>query len=102
MIDVELRYGAAIELLDRVLQDPDLSRKERVETYRLLGIAYAAKGKPDSAEAAFTALLELEPDFVLDPLLSPKIISIFEQAQAKSAKKAKLEEVTAQPRERRL
>jgi tetratricopeptide (TPR) repeat protein len=102
MIDVELRYSVAIELLDRVLQDPDLSRKERVEAYRLLGIAYAAKGKPDSAEAAFAALLELEPDFVLDPLLSPKILAIFEQAQARSAKRPKLEEVSAVPRERRL
>ena len=102
MIDVELRYGAAIELLDRVLQDPDLSRKERVEAYRLLGIAYAAKGKPDSAEAAFAALLELEPDFVLDPLLSPKIRTIFEQARAKTAKEPRLEEVTALPRDRRL
>src|SRR5687768_16513240 len=98
MIDSELRYSAAIELLDRVLQDPDLSRKERVEAYRLLGIAYAAKGKPDSAEAAFAALLELEPEFVLDPLLSPKIRTIFEQAQAQTTKKPKLEEVTALPR----
>jgi tetratricopeptide (TPR) repeat protein len=102
MIDVELRYSAAIELLDRVLQDPDVSRKERVETYRLLGIAYAAKGKPDSAEAAFGALLELEPDFVLDPLLSPKIRSLFERAQGKTAKRSVLADVTAVPRDRRL
>jgi tetratricopeptide (TPR) repeat protein len=102
MIEVELRYASAIELCEQVLKDPDLSRKERVEAYRLLGIAYAAKGKPDSAEAAFHALLELEPELELDPLLSPKILSIFEEAQAKIAARPRLEEVAAIPHDRRV
>jgi tetratricopeptide (TPR) repeat protein len=102
MIEVELRYTSAIEICDRVLEEPDLARKERVEAYRLLGIAYASKGKPDSAEAAFAALLELEPELELDPRLSPKILSIFERAQAKIAPRTAIEGVAALPENGRL
>lgn len=97
LVDAELRYGAAIEVLDRLLQDPDLSRKERIEAYRLLGVAYAAKGAGDSAEAAFGALLELEPGYVLDPRLSPKIRSAFDRAKSKVARPVRLLEVRALP-----
>lgn len=102
LVDVELRYGVAIEVLDRLLQDPDLARKERIEAYRLLGVAYAAKGASDSAEAAFGALLELEPSYVLDPRLSPKIRSVFDRAKAKVARPVRLLDVRALSSGRRV
>ena len=82
LVTVELRYADSIELLQRVLADPELQRTERVEAYRLLGIAYAARGATGSATAAFAELLALEPEYVLDPLLSPKIHRCFESARA--------------------
>ncbi len=102
MIEVDLRFSAAIDLVEGVLQDPELSRHERVDAYRLLGIAYAAKGKPDSAEAAFVAMLELDADAALDPQLSPKIRSLFEHAQAQVAARPRLTEVSAHPEGGRL
>lgn len=91
----ELRYQAAIKTLDRVLQDPDGTAKERIDAYRLLGIAYAATDAPEAAEAAFAALLEIEPGYVLDPLLSPKIRSAFDRAKKTRAPPVTIVEVVA-------
>jgi tetratricopeptide (TPR) repeat protein len=100
LIREELRYKAGITLLERALEDRDLGEADRVEAYRLLGVAYVARDKPQSAEAAFEALLAIDPSYTLDVRLSPKIRAVFERAQAKVA--PRLVDVTAIPEGRRV
>lgn len=82
LITKDLRYRAAIGILERVLADPAVTTREQIEAYRLLGIAYVARGERSSAVAAFGALLELDPGYQLDSRSSPKILGVFERARA--------------------
>ena len=102
LVEEELRYAAAIDLLRDVLRAPDLEKEDRIEAYRLLGIAYAATGSEETAEATFAELLRLAPDMELDPLLSPKIRSVFERAKEQTWRPVKLQNVTAIPESRRV
>ena len=54
---------------------------ESSPTLRLIGIASVAQGASESAEAAFVALLNVDPSYRLDPLLSPKIREVFDRAR---------------------
>ncbi len=100
LITEELRYKSGITLLERTLRDPDLTDADRIEAYRLLGVAYIARDKPQSAEAAFEALLALDPSYDLDPRLSPKIREVFERARSSVA--PRIRDVTALPEGRRV
>lgn len=100
LITEELRYKSGITLLERTLRDPDLTDADRIEAYRLLGVAYIARDKPQSAEAAFEALLAIDPSFTLDPRLSPKIREVFARAQNTIA--PRIRDVTAIPEGRRV
>jgi hypothetical protein len=95
LINAELRFKEAVEVLEGVLAEPRIRREDRVEAYRLLGIAYIARGATESAEAAFAELLALEPGFELDPLLSPKIHRVFDRVKARVARAPQIVEVTA-------
>jgi hypothetical protein len=97
MVSVELRYGEAIDLLSRALSEPEISTRQRIDAYRLLGIAYVARGATGSATAAFTELLDLDPDYGLDPLLSPKIHEVFAKAKAQRAAKERAGKESAPP-----
>ena len=100
LITRELRYAAGIELIERALLEPDLTERTRVDAYRLLGIAYVARGKTESAEVAFDALLAVDPGYRLDRRISPKIRDVFERARAKVA--PRIVDVTALPEGRRV
>lgn len=97
LINAELRFKEATDMLERVLGDPRITREERIESYRLLGIAFVALGATDSAEAAFGALLEIEASFELDPLLSPKIHDVFERVRSRVATTPRIADVTVIP-----
>lgn len=73
----DLEFEKAVSLLERLLSKNTLQTNERIEAYGLLAIAYIAQGQTDSAETAFGALLKLDPDHRIDPLLSPKIREVF-------------------------
>ncbi len=102
LINVELKFKEAIELLERTLNDSTIAQKERIEAYRLLGIAYVARGATDAAEAAFAALLEIDPTFELDPLLSPKIHAVFDRVKQKRARIPRIVDVRAAPEKDRV
>ncbi len=72
------------------LQDED----EQLDVHRMLGICYALADKPKPLEAAreFSSLLSINPDFALDPFLTPPAaIEIFDRQKA--AMKVQLEEL---------
>jgi tetratricopeptide (TPR) repeat protein len=97
LINVELKFKEAVDLLEKTLGEPSIRRDQRLEAYRLLGIAYVARGATDSAVAAFSALLEIDPTFELDPLLSPKIHQVFDRVKSKAARIPRIVDVRAAP-----
>ena len=98
----DLKYGEGIRQLEPLTADHDLPAEDRMTIYRLLGIAYVATEAPEAAEAAFVALLELEPNYEADPLWSPKIRVVFERARARVARPVRLFDVIAIPQRRTL
>lgn len=88
LVESELRYSEAITLLQQLLDDPALSRTERIEALRLLAIARIARGARGSATQAFLRLLELDPEYQLDRDLSPKIQEAFQRARAIALERA--------------
>ena len=74
-------YKRAIGLLHPLLY-PELrldSEEEVVQTHRMLGVAYLFEGQQEQARREFRKLLELSPDFQLDPYLeSPRVVEFFQ------------------------
>ncbi|MBI2378429.1 MAG: hypothetical protein HYV07_30805 [Deltaproteobacteria bacterium] len=95
LVEVELRFGEGTEILETLAQR-ELPAEQKVEVYRLLGIAYVAKGAPEAAQGAFSAMLSLAPWMELDPRLSPKILEAFYKAKEKLVERPKLLDVTAE------
>jgi len=59
------------------------SVKDSVEAYRLRAFALVALGRNREAATAFASLLDLVPEYGLDPeTVSPKIRAVFEQVKA--------------------
>jgi hypothetical protein len=73
-------YGRAIEIL-RPLLYPELrleTEDEVVQAHRMLAVAYLFENQPDEARHEFRKLLELRPDYRLDPLLDPpRVVDFF-------------------------
>jgi tetratricopeptide (TPR) repeat protein len=90
LIKVELRYAAAIELLEPALSDLELPQPLRIEAYELLAQASIAKGSIEKAEAAYASLLELSPDHQLSPTVSPKIREVFERVKKRGTRPLRL------------
>jgi hypothetical protein len=68
-----LNYELAAQLFEGLLQDADLEEQRPlvVESYKYLGATYLFLGRQAEGEAQFARLLELEPEYVLDPLAFP-------------------------------
>lgn len=74
-------YGKVIELSNQALSgDYTFSGQERVKIYQMKAIAHYSQRELDAALASFIKLLEINPEFQLDPFeTSPKIIDFFKQ-----------------------
>lgn len=70
-------YPRAAELALRAAENPAARDPERVEAYRLLGLAQFNLGKKDDARGAFMNLLSVEPDYALDPFFVPPVVVAF-------------------------
>jgi tetratricopeptide (TPR) repeat protein len=84
-------YESAITQLENALQYlKQLNQNEQVEAYKYLAFSYVAFGDREKAKEQFKRALDLDPKLELDPAtVSPKIIKVFEEANA--------EMVTIQP-----
>jgi hypothetical protein len=83
-----LEYQRAIDLLHRALRE-SLTIEEKQVTYRTLAFAEVALEQREQAIADFKALLEIDPDFVLDRTISPRVRDVFDAAKEAVARKAK-------------
>ncbi len=74
-------YQLSIERLSRAI--PLLKRdRERIEAFKTMAFAYMAFLKKEEARQQFCNILELNPSFDLDPIMtSPKILAVFEEAK---------------------
>jgi hypothetical protein len=81
-------YGRAIEIL-RPLLYPELrleTEDEAVQAHRMLAVAYLFENQPDEARREFRKLLELRPDYRLDPLLDPpRVVDFFNEVVKEQA-----------------
>lgn len=84
----DAQFDLALSHVARFLKKGGHTAKEVAEAYRLLGEASVAVGKLPEARAAFSTYLALRPDAVLDELVSPKIVEVFEAAKQGLAGKA--------------
>ncbi len=78
----DLEYEKAAAALEKALANPELSKQERTEGYRVLALSYVALGKDDAARAAFKKLLEADPTYRLSRTENPHAIDIFDEVKA--------------------
>lgn len=79
-------YRKVIRVLVPVLypQVALADRGEQIAARRLLGLAYLFERAEAAAEKEFLALLQIDPDFLLDPLLDPPpFVDFFNRLRAK-------------------
>lgn len=74
-------YDKVIELADKALEkNTDYTRQDIIRIYKMKAIAHYSKQELDFALSSFIRLLEIAPDYNLDPVkTSPKIIDFFQQ-----------------------
>lgn len=78
----ELDFSGAARAAEAALAGGGLSKEQVVRSYRLLAIARSALDDASGARAAFVTLLGVEPAFVVDANLGPRVTSPFEEAKA--------------------
>ncbi len=83
-----LDYARAITLLEQA-RGESLTREEKILTYRTLGMAYVALGRPGPAKIDFQHLLRVDPTVELDRSVAPKVRAVFEEAKAEAATSAR-------------
>jgi len=74
-------YESANAIAGRVLDSHGLTHDQMERALRIVALTYATLGKPDQARDAFTTLLEMDPEFQLDPNLSPRVTTPFLEAR---------------------
>ncbi len=74
-------YEKIVRAATPLLKQPEaLSESDRIELYRLKGMAHYSLMEMDQAMTSFIALLRLDPDYEMDPVrTSPKILNFFNQ-----------------------
>jgi tetratricopeptide (TPR) repeat protein len=70
-------FPQVVKSLDAALQKPGLLDVDKVEMYRLLGMAQLYQGDEAKARAAFEKLLATRPDYSLPPSAPPKVRQLF-------------------------
>lgn len=80
----KFEYEKVISLSELILSaENHLSRSSLIELYRMKGISHYSLAEEDSAKESFIKILQIRPDFNLDPIInSPKIIIFFQLIKA--------------------
>lgn len=75
----------------------ELKKEERVEALKIIAFSAIALNQEEKAKGHFSSLLQLSPNFFLDPIkTSPKIMRVFQEARDEFRKKRK-EEIGRSP-----
>lgn len=81
-------FGRAVEILAPLLYpEPRLQSGQKiVEAHRLLGVAYLFQKQDQEARTEFRKLLQIRPDYRIDPLLSPpEVVDFFNTVRQEHA-----------------
>lgn len=81
-LEREFDYRGMLTECGVAAAEPHTTKEERVEIYRLLGIAHATLGEAEKARVWFLKLLTLQPNFTLPQDASPKFRESFADAVA--------------------
>lgn len=73
------KYQEGLDVLAKVLVDPELDTEQRARAYMLIGVGRYSLADQPGARAAFREAFALSPSLTLPPLTSPKIGALFEQ-----------------------
>jgi tetratricopeptide (TPR) repeat protein len=73
----EGEFDRAVRVLQRGLNQPDVTDDELVELYRLMGLAQLYLGNEDRAREAYEKLLQARPDYELPRSTAPKIRELY-------------------------
>jgi hypothetical protein len=76
-----LAFKPCREAAQRALRRPKNSRRDLIDIYRLLGLCNAALNEDEAANNAYQRLLAIDPEYKLDPDLSPQFTSSFKEAK---------------------
>ena len=82
----DMEYEDSLKHLEQAEQNHTLSREEKIIGYALRAKALAIMGESESARLAFLRLLELAPDYAMNPKESPKILFLFRSVQEERRK----------------
>jgi hypothetical protein len=77
----DLDYERGLPLLEKALSE-SLTRDEKLAAHRTLAFCRVALGDEKGAFKDFQAVLRLNPHFVLDRRISPRVRKVFDQAKA--------------------
>ena len=78
-------------------ENAELTSAERVEAFKLLGVALVVEGEPDLAESAFSKMLALDPNTTLGTDAGPNVTKVLDKARAKAPKPVKKVEPEKDP-----
>jgi tetratricopeptide (TPR) repeat protein len=80
------KYAEALARVSAAMRSTNFTDAQRVELLKLGGLAAFNLGDLNSAKAQFLQLLQLNPDYVLDPFaVPPPAIRLFEQVKQDNA-----------------
>jgi len=95
------KFNEAIILIADCLVKPDITDKEKIQAYRLLGLVNIAKDDLSEAKKTIEKLLELDPDYQPDPTKDPPpFINLIEEEKAVLIKKEDKLDKLKQPQEK--
>ena len=91
-------FEQAIELLTECLNKDNISKDIKMEAYRLLGLTYLAIDYRNEARTAINKLLDLVPNYKIDPKDPPPLVTLIESERKKreSLEETKKEEIKIQ------
>lgn len=84
LLQKKMKYEQSLEMVERVLADPENGPEHLAKAYRIMGLCFSAMGRQDDAVLAFGKLLAIAPGFEMPKEVSPKLTALFYQAMAMS------------------
>lgn len=85
-------YDDALELMQRVAADPDVSAGQRIGALELAGVIHLLQRREDDARESFQRLLSFDPGHELnDTELPPRVQQFFDQVRGESQPSNQLE-----------
>lgn len=90
-------YSKVVEQAEELIIQ-ETNKQVKIEIYKITAFAYVALDLKERAKDNFTSLLQIVPNYYLDPVnTSPKIIGVFQEAKAEFAKTSEIKKQLIKP-----